>query len=121
MLAFAINIGQQCTGQGSLNSYSTKIYAPIFTNQTVQLINALNATVAILFTLNATWTVDRFGRKMVLFVGAVGMAVCMLCAGAVASETPGEAKHKSHAVGVSTVFLLFLFSFFCKLSLSSST
>lgn len=54
-IAVVINFGQQATGQGSLNNYSTIIYKKVFTdNSTIQLINALNATMGILFTLNAT-------------------------------------------------------------------
>ncbi len=60
LLAFVINAGQQVTGQGSLNTYSTKIYKGVFSSSdTIALINALNATFGILFTLNAVWTVDR--------------------------------------------------------------
>lgn len=71
-LAVVINFGQQATGrfyrscivrilhfhgtgQGSLNSYSTIIYSKVFkSNSTVQLINAINASLGILFTLNAS-------------------------------------------------------------------
>jgi hypothetical protein len=60
ILAFVINIGQQLTGQGTLNSYSSTIYQKVFTSvDTINLINALNGTFGIIFTLNATWTVDR--------------------------------------------------------------
>jgi hypothetical protein len=54
-LAVVINFGQQLTGQGSLNNYSTIIYKKVFNNNsTIQLINAINATMGILFTLNAS-------------------------------------------------------------------
>lgn len=77
ILAFIMNAGQQVTGQGSLNSYSTKIYQKVFTSASqIALINALNATFGILFTLNAVWTVDRFGRKFLFIVGGIGMGVC---------------------------------------------
>ena len=76
LLAFVLNIGQQLTGQGTLNTYSTAIYKKVFTNpSTIALINALNATFGILFTLNAVWTVDRFGRKFLLIVGALGVRI----------------------------------------------
>lgn len=65
LLAFILNAGQQVTGQGSLNTYSTIVYKKVFKNDsTIALINALNATCGILFTLNAAWTADRFGRKV---------------------------------------------------------
>lgn len=118
LLAFVLNAGQQITGQGTLNTYSTIIYKKVFTSSsTIALINALNATFAIFFTMNATWTVDRFGRKFLFIVGAIGMGICMLIVAAVVTETPSSADGaKSQPVGIAVVFLLFLFAFFCKLS-----
>jgi hypothetical protein len=115
-LALVINAGQQITGQGSLNSYSTKIYQKVFKSaSTIALINALNATFGILFTLNATWTVDRFGRRFLFIVGGIGMALCMLVVATVETQTPTLAGgSKSHPVAVAIVFLLFLFIFFYK-------
>ena len=114
LLAFVINAGQQVTGQGTLNSYSTIIYKNVFADgNKIALINALNATFGIIFTLNATWTVDRFGRKFLLIVGGIGMGICMLIVAVVGSETPGTTT-KSQPVGISIVFLLFLFAFFYK-------
>jgi hypothetical protein len=116
VLALVINAGQQITGQGSLNSYSTKIYQKVFKSaSTIALINALNATFGILFTLNATWTVDRFGRRFLFIVGGIGMALCMLVVATVETQTPTLAGgSKSHPVAVAIVFLLFLFIFFYK-------
>lgn len=116
LLALIINAGQQITGQGSLNSYSTKIYQKVFKSaSTIALINALNATFGILFTLNATWTVDRFGRRFLFIVGGIGMAVCMLVVATVETQTPSlPGGAKSHSVAISIVFLLFLFIFFYK-------
>lgn len=115
-LALVLNAGQQVTGQGSLNSYSTKIYKKVFTSDSqIALINALNATFGILFTLNAVWIIDRFGRKFLLIVGGIGMGLCMIIVSAVETETPVLANGaKSEPVGISIVFLLFLFIFFCK-------
>ncbi len=58
ILALGINIGQQLTGQGTLNSYSTQIYKKVFISAPqIALINALNATFRIFFTLNVVWAV----------------------------------------------------------------
>lgn len=120
-LAFILNVGQQLTGQGSLNTYSTQIYKKVWTSKsTINLINALNATFGILFTLNATWTVDRFGRRWMFIVGAIGMALCMLCVSVVGLSTPGTTS-KSEPVGISIVFLLFLFIFFYKPTWGATT
>jgi MFS family permease len=122
LLALVINAGQQLTGQGSLNSYSTKIYQKVFTSDSqIALINALNATFGILFTLNAVWIIDRFGRKFLLIVGGIGMGLCMIIVSAVETETPTLASGaKSEPVGISIVFLLFLFIFFCESLLTHS-
>jgi len=122
ILAFILNIGQQLTGQGTLNTYSTAIYKKVFTSSSqIALINALNATFGILFTLNAVWTVDRFGRKALLIVGALGMSMCMLIVTLVGEKTPNLAGgSKSEPVGIAIVFLLFLFIFFYKPSVSNS-
>lgn len=122
-LAFVLNVGQQLTGQGTLNSYSTAIYKKVWpSDDTINLINALNATCGILFTLNAMWTADRFGRRWLFIVGAAGMAVCMLIVPIVGLRTPSAADGtKSEPVGIAIVFLLFLFTFFYKPSWGATT
>lgn len=114
-LALILNAGQQITGQGTLNVYSTIVYKKVFKDASqIALINALNATFGIIFTMNATWTVDRFGRKFLLIIGAIGMAICMLIVATVETQTPSPGGAKTVPVGISIVFLLFLFAFFCK-------
>ncbi|KAI5361234.1 Putative major facilitator, sugar transporter, major facilitator superfamily [Septoria linicola] len=116
LLAVIMNAGQQITGQGSLNTYSTIVYKKVFkSDSTIALINALNATCGILFTLNAAWTADRFGRKFLFIVGAIGMGICMIVVASVETQTPNLPDgSKTHSVAISIVFLLFLFIFFYK-------
>jgi MFS family permease len=115
-IAMIINGGQQITGQGTLNSYSSIIYKKVFkSSDTVALINALNATFSIIFTLNATWTVDRFGRKFLFIVGGIGMGICMLVVATVETQTPYLPDgSKSQPVGIAIVFIMFLFALFYK-------
>ncbi|KAL1792050.1 hypothetical protein ACET3X_009801 [Alternaria dauci] len=115
-IAMIVNGGQQITGQGTLNSYSSIIYKKVFTSaDTISLINALNATFSIIFTLNATWTVDRFGRKFLFIVGGIGMGICMLIAATVETQTPTlPSGAKTEPVGIAIVFLMFLFALFYK-------
>ncbi|GAM33559.1 hypothetical protein TCE0_011r00538 [Talaromyces pinophilus] len=115
LLALIINAGQQLTGQGSLNSYSTIIYQKVFKDSSqIALINALNATFGILFTLNAIWMVDRFGRKFLLIVGGIGMGLIMVIVASVETQTPTPGGAKTEPVGIALVFLLFFFIFFYK-------
>lgn len=75
LLALGMNAGQQLTGQGSLTTYSTKIYQGVFDDSsTIALINALNATLSILFCLNVTWIVERWGRKVLFIIGGAGQS-----------------------------------------------
>ncbi|KAI0899849.1 general substrate transporter [Annulohypoxylon nitens] len=126
-LAFVLNVGQQLSGQGTLNSYSSAIYKTIWpSSQTINLINALNATFGILFTLNAVWTADRFGRRWLFIVGAIGMGICMLIVPVISLTTPNVIGAKGTAtktepVGIAIVFLLFLFIFFYKPSWGATT
>jgi MFS family permease len=92
------------------------IYKKVFKdNSEIQLINALNGTFGILFTLNATWMADRFGRRALLLIGAAGMSICMFIVAAVVTETPNLADgSKERSVGIATVFLMFFFAFFYK-------
>ncbi|KFY13091.1 hypothetical protein V492_03496 [Pseudogymnoascus sp. VKM F-4246] len=116
ILAILMNVGQQCTGQGSLNNYSTIIFQKVFKdNDTIQLLNALNAILGIFFTLTATVTIDRFGRRFLLLVGALGMSTCMLIVAILVTETPdlGDGL-RSQPVAIATVFVMFLFGFFFK-------
>ncbi|KAH7196852.1 general substrate transporter [Fusarium flagelliforme] len=111
-IAVVLNVGQQLTGQGTLNTYSTSIYKQVWTStEKINLINALWATMGILFTLNAVWTADRFGRRWLFMVGAIGMAVCMLIVPVIGLATP-DPKTEPSAIGI--VVMLYLFIFFYK-------
>ena len=121
LLAFVLNAGQQVTGEGTLNTYSTKIYEKVFKSASqIDLINALNAIFGIIFTTNAIGTVDRFGRKLLFIVGGIGMGICMILVAAIETETPSPGGSKTEPVGTSIVFLLFLFAFFYKPSWSAT-
>lgn len=89
LLALGMNAGQQLTGQGSLSTYSTKIYKKIFTSSsTIALINALNATFSILFCLNVTWVVERWGRKVLFIVGGMCLFTLLYLRGPHYHESP---------------------------------
>lgn len=129
-IAFIINGGQQLTGQGSLSTYSTQIYKGIYKDaSTINLINAINGTCGIIFTLNAMWTVDRYGRKFLFILGGLGMAVCMIAFASTGVATPDKfyESHgkqiltKAQPTGIALTFLLFLFIFFYKPTWGATT
>ncbi|ELR10642.1 hypothetical protein GMDG_04909 [Pseudogymnoascus destructans 20631-21] len=112
-------------------SYSSQIHKGIYKDKhTIDLINAINGTCGILFTLNAVWTVDRYGRKFLFIVGGIGMAVvCMIAFASVGIATPDtfylskgkEVLTKEQPVGIALTFLLFLFIFFYKPTWGATT
>ncbi|ELU39162.1 sugar transporter [Rhizoctonia solani AG-1 IA] len=109
-LACVINFGQQATGQGEFRFSVSDVRSWLTSN----LIQALNATMGILFTLNATWMVERFGRRQILIGGALGQpyrGTNRLRR----SQTPTTATGgKSMGVAVAIVILLFSFILFYK-------
>lgn len=63
----------------------------------------------IVFTLNAVWTADRFGRRWLFIVGAIGMAACMLIVPIIDLKTPTIDGAKPQGVAIGIVVMLFVF------------
>ncbi|KAJ3129809.1 hypothetical protein HK100_008396 [Physocladia obscura] len=118
LLAMLINFGQQATGQSSLNNYSSQIYITIFSENTVAIINVVNAVCGILFTLNSTIFVDRVGRVKLFVVGAFGMAIC---SGAAAIVYDNAANKEDKSLGIALACILFAFIFFYKPTWGATT
>lgn len=132
-VALFINCGQQLTGNTTLASYceslractflqqpltsATLIYQKVFNDpDTSFLINSINASFAILFTLNCTWLIDRIGRKKILLWGGVGQAIALLLVAIVGLTTPvlDAEGHRPYSVGVGIAALMFVFILFYK-------
>ncbi|KAG2182005.1 hypothetical protein INT43_006931 [Umbelopsis isabellina] len=112
LVGLVINFGQQITGQAMMTQYSSKVYTKIFTSQsTITLINALNYTFGILFTLPATFLSDRLGRRPLLIVGGIVQGVMLTIAATVLITVPDQANgYPSQAVGAGVVLVMFLFT-----------
>lgn len=122
-MAIWMNFGQQITGQGSLSSYSGIIYKDVFQSKnTIILINALNSVCGIIFVLSATFLVDRWGRRPLLFWGAVGQCCAMFGAATLVTRSPKMADGSySVGTGAGTVVFFFAFIFFYKPSWGATT
>ncbi|KAH8552097.1 sugar transporter [Umbelopsis sp. PMI_123] len=111
IVGLVINFGQQVTGQAMMTQYSSRVYTKIFTSQsTITLINALNYTFGILFTLPATFLSDRLGRRALFIVGGTGQAVTLIIAATVMLTVPQPNGYPSQAVGAGVVLVMFLFT-----------
>lgn len=116
-VALYINAGQQLSGNTTLSSYTTLIYQKVFNNSdTSFLINALSASFAIPFTLNATWLVDRIGRKPILLIGGTGQALSLLIIAIIGIATPtlDDNGTRPYAVGIAIALMMFVFILFYK-------
>ncbi|KAJ3341802.1 hypothetical protein HDU83_006414 [Entophlyctis luteolus] len=118
LMVMFINFGQQCTGQNSLNNYSSQIYQTIFNQNQVAIINVANALLGIVFTLNSTIFVDRIGRITLFVVGALGMAACTGCAAIIFDAA---ADKKANQLGIELAVILFIFIFFYKPTWGATT
>ncbi|KAG2182763.1 hypothetical protein INT44_005743 [Umbelopsis vinacea] len=111
IVGLVINFGQQVTGQAMMTQYSSRVYTKIFTDQsTITLINALNYTFGILFTLPATFLSDRLGRRALFIIGGIGQATMLIIAATVMLTVPQPDGHPSTAVGAGVVLVMFLFT-----------
>lgn len=105
-----------------MTQYSSKVYNEIFTDQsTIALINALNYTLGILFTLPATFLSDRWGRRPLLIFGGIMQAVMLTIAATVMITVPQPNGYPSQAVGVGVVLVMFLFTAAYKPSWGATT
>lgn len=105
-----------------MTQYSSKVYTKIFTdNSTIALINALNYTFGILFTLPATFLSDRLGRRPLFIFGGIFQAIFLTIAATVMITVPQTDGHPSKAVGVGVVLVMFLFTASYKPSWGATT
>lgn len=123
ILAFILNFGQQMTGIGSLTNYSGIIYQQVFkSSSTIILLNAINWILAVLFVLTATYFSDKWGRKTLLFWGALGQAAMLLGVSTLVTQSHTNPDGtKSVGVGAGTALFFYLFNLFYQPSFGCTT
>lgn len=115
-VALFINAGQQVCGNGMLASYSTLIYQRTFSDSdTIFLINSIYGSLSILFTLSCTFLIERFGRRNILLVGAVGQGLSLLIISIMGVTTPeNDDGTRPYGVGIGVASLFHVFAVFYK-------
>ncbi|KAF8471761.1 general substrate transporter [Kalaharituber pfeilii] len=110
------------TGAVALNSYLPSIFRTLGFNGTGRalMLNGLFAALRCLsVTLSSVFLVDRYGRKVLLIVSAIGVSGVMWYLGAfvtVDRPNPGQDSHSSSIPGYIALACIFLFGFFFGLS-----
>ncbi len=87
LLCFAMAVFNQLTGINAILYYTPKIFASAGVGAEASLRQsiAIGGTL-LLFTIVAMFIIDRFGRRILLLIGSVGMTLCLaLVAGAFAA------------------------------------
>ena len=109
-LAFWLQIMMEWNGITAVTVFSPTIYAQAgYDTNKAGWLSALTNTTGILGTIFAALTIDRFGRRKVMFVGAAGLGVAMMLTGGfdrLLINKPGQAAQ----YGGASVLWIFLYT-----------
>ena len=85
VIGVVLAVLQQVTGINAFLYYGPEIVKKLGTTTDVAMVQQIMVgAVNMLFTVVAIWTVDRWGRKPLMLVGAVGMGLCLFAMGVAA-------------------------------------
>lgn len=102
IIGILLSIFQQAVGINVVLYYAPTIFKGLgFGNDAAMWQTVIMGFINIVFTLVAIFTVDKFGRKPLLIIGSVGMAIGMFAIGALAY---------SQIIGVSTLIFIVIYT-----------
>ena len=102
LIGILLSVFQQAVGINVVLYYAPTIFKGLgFGNDAAMYQTVIMGFINIVFTLVAIFTVDKFGRKPLLIIGSVGMAIGMFAIGLLAY---------SHIIGVSTLIFIVIYS-----------
>jgi len=102
IIGILLSIFQQAVGINVVLYYAPTIFKGLgFGSDAAMWQTVIMGFVNIIFTLVAIFTVDKFGRKPLLIIGSIGMAVGMFAIGALAY---------SQIIGVSTLIFIVIYT-----------
>ncbi|KAH6643803.1 MFS monosaccharide transporter-like protein [Boeremia exigua] len=108
VLGMALQMMQQWTGVNFVFYYGTTFFKTVGL-QNAFVIAMITTAVNVGSTPLSFWTVERFGRRMLLIYGAVGMLVCEFVIAIVGTAAEGS-KAASLCLIVFTCFYIFFFA-----------
>jgi len=102
IIGILLSIFQQAVGINVVLYYAPTIFKGLgFGNDAAMWQTVIMGIINIIFTLVAIFTVDKFGRKPLLIIGSIGMAVGMFAIGALAY---------SQIIGISTLIFIVIYT-----------
>ena len=103
---------QQLTGINFIFYFGTVFFTSLGTIKNPFLITLITTLVNVFSTPISFWTVERFGRRTLLIVGATGMVIMQFIVGILGVTAGKESKHNNAAVSAMVAFICFNISFF---------
>ena len=103
---------QQLTGINFIFYFGTVFFTSLGTINNPFLITLITTLVNVCSTPISFWTVERFGRRTLLIVGATGMVVMQFIVGIVGVTAGKESNNNHAAVSAMVAFICFNISFF---------
>jgi len=109
-LAIWIQILQEWTGIAAITIYQPIIFAQAgFTPSKSGLLSGINTITYMFSTLICVFTLDRLGRRVTLYWGAVVQGIALILAG-VFTKLTTEHQDKANQYGGAAVFFVFLYT-----------
>lgn len=103
---------QQLTGINFIFYFGTVFFTSLGTISNPFLITLITTLVNVCSTPISFWTVERFGRRKILIVGATGMVIMQFIVGIIGVTAGQESKNNNAAVSAMVAFICFNISFF---------
>ena len=103
---------QQLTGINFIFYFGTVFFTSLGTISNPFLITLITTLVNVCSTPISFYTVERFGRRTLLIVGATGMVVMQFIVGIIGVTAGKESKNNHAAVSAMVAFICFNISFF---------
>ncbi|SLM41166.1 high affinity glucose transporter rgt2 [Lasallia pustulata] len=103
---------QQLTGINFIFYFGTIFFKSLGTINNPFLISLITTLVNVCSTPLSFWTVERFGRRKLLIVGATGMVISQFIVGIIGVTAGRLEKHNHAAVSAMIAFICFNISFF---------
>lgn len=103
---------QQLTGINFIFYFGTVFFTSLGTIKNPFLISLITTLVNVCSTPLSFYTVERFGRRKLLIIGAMGMIVMQFIVGIVGVTAGRFEKHNNAAVSAMIAFICFNIAFF---------
>ncbi|KAH6676663.1 general substrate transporter [Halenospora varia] len=112
ILGTSLQMMQQWTGINFIFYFGTTFFQALGTIKNPFLIGLVTTLVNVCSTPLSFWTIERFGRRTIMIVGALGMLICEFIVGIVGVTAGRESQHNDAAVQSQIAFICIYIFFF---------